>query len=259
MSNVLLSTQKGFVRELTLNRPERMNALNEELVGALHQELKELRFDDTTRVLVFKGAGGRAFCAGADLKERASMEEKRVQAFVSELRALFHVLFDFPKITIACLNGIALGGGLELALSCDLRYGASGIKLGLTETRLAIIPGAGGTQLLPRLIGTAKAKELIYKAAPITAEEAFRMGLLNHVSSLQELDAKIAEDAALITANGPIALNQAKKAINLGLEMSLEQGLEVEKLCYAQTIPTKDRLEGLQAFKEKRPPVYRGH
>ena len=254
----LLVSQDGFVREITLNRPDRMNALGRDLVRALREELEAARFDKRTRILVLRGSGGRAFCAGADLKERAEMNQDEVNVFVSELRSTFHLLFNHPKITIACMAGSALGGGLELALACDLRYAKSGIKLGLTETRLAIIPGAGGTQLLPRIIGPAKAKGLIFKAQPVSAEEAVTLGLVNDVFSAEELDDRVKAIADVIAANGPIALEQAKRAINQGLQASLDQGLQIEQLCYAGVIPTEDRLEGLRAFKEKRKPSYQG-
>lgn len=254
----VLERRNGFICELTLNRPNRMNALSRDMVTALREALTRLHEDEEIRVIIIRGEGTRAFCAGADLKERAEMNPIEVREFVSELRALFNMLYDHPKITIAAINGFALGGGLELALSCDLRYANAGVKLGLTETKLAIIPGAGGTQLLPRVVGIAKAKELIYKARPILAEEALALGILNHVCAGENLDHFVKEEAEIIAENGPLALVQAKKAINTGMEVGLKQGLEIEKLCYNIIIPTEDRLEGLAAFKEKRKPLYRG-
>lgn len=254
----LTISQQGFVRQIVLNRPDRMNALGRTLIAALRAELERCRFDRQTRVIVLSGAGGRAFCAGADLKERAEMSQDEVDAFVTELRTTFHLLFNHPKITIAALNGAALGGGLELALACDLRYAHDGVRLGLTETRLAIIPGAGGTQLLPRVIGPAKAKEMIFRAQPISAAEALTLGLVNDVFPGDELLDQCTAIAEQISQNGPIALAQAKRAVNQGLQCSLDQGLQIEQLCYAGVIPTEDRLEGLAAFKEKRKPQYQG-
>ncbi|CAM2007018.1 enoyl-CoA hydratase-related protein [Acanthopleuribacter pedis] len=254
----LAITQHGYVRHIKLNRPDRMNALGRTLIRELHNALEDCRFDRETRVILLSGAGQRAFCAGADLKERAEMAQDEVDAFVSELRTTFHLLFNHPKITVAALNGAALGGGLELALSCDLRYAHNDVRLGLTETRLAIIPGAGGTQLLPRVIGPAKAKEMIFRAQPINAAEAQTLGLVNDVFPAEELITRCLEIGTQISQNGPIALMQAKKAVNQGLQCSLDQGLHIEQLCYAGVIPTEDRLEGLAAFKEKRKPAYQG-
>ncbi len=243
---------------LTLNRPDRMNALGQQLIAEFAGHLAELNRDPEVRILIIK-ANGRAFCAGADLKERAQMSEPQVAQFVSKLRSTFATLYQHNKITVAMIQGAALGGGLELALACDLRYAANQAKLGLTETRLAIIPGAGGTQLLPRLIGVAKAKEMIYSARVVNGTEAAQTGLVHASVPLAELESFTMQRVNAIAANGPIALAQAKKAIDMGIQGTLEEGLKIEQSCYAEIIPTQDRLEGLQAFREKRPPKYEGH
>lgn len=171
-------------------------------------------------------------------------------------------LENLPMPTIAALDGVALGGGLEMALACDMRVAASTAKMGLVETRLAIIPGAGGTQRLPRLIGQSLAKELIFTARVLDGIEAHRLGIVNHVQE-QNSNGNAAYLKALALAKeilpqGPIALRAAKKAVSAGAQTDLDSALAIEELCYAQVIPTKDRLEGLKAFKEKRPPIYTG-
>jgi len=250
-------TTHDNVARLTLNRPEKMNALGNQLILLLEKALDEIERDTDIRAVLLTGRG-RAFCAGADLKERQAMEPQEVAVFVARLRRTFLRLYHLNKITLAMINGHALGGGLELALSCDLRLAADSARLGLTETRLAIIPGAGGTQLLPRIIGQARAKELIFTAEPISAQRAEQIGLVHGLESIDQLEERALAMLTQITANGPIALQMAKKAIQLGFQGSLEQGLEIERLCYAQTIPTEDRLEGLRAFREKRQPRYNG-
>jgi enoyl-CoA hydratase/carnithine racemase len=255
---VLLKEEgKGLVR-LTLNRPEVMNAFNFALLRALKAEIEVLRFRPEVRVVVITGAGDKAFCAGADLKERATLTPLQVKEFIYTIRDLFTQIEDLNKPVIAAVNGVALGGGTELALACDLRLAAATASLGLTETRLAIIPGAGGTQRLPRLVGRGRAKELIFTGRRVGAEEALAMGLVNQVHPLESLPAAWEALAAAIAETGPIAIEQAKYAINKGLETDLHTGLAIESNAYWVTIPTRDRLEGLAAFREKRKPVYTG-
>ncbi|HJW09614.1 MAG TPA: enoyl-CoA hydratase-related protein, partial [Holophagaceae bacterium] len=243
---------------LGLDRPAARNALGRELMAEFRETLSELRFDPAVRVVILHSLVPGIFCAGADLKERATMGQAEVAAFVHGLRAAFTELEDLPMPVLAALEGAALGGGLELALACDLRVAGMDAKLGLPETGLAIIPGAGGTQRLPRLIGKSKAKELIFTGRRIDAEEALRLGLADRAvpagQALEEAKALARE----ILPNGPVALRMAKLAVNRGVEVDRDSGLAIEQACYAQVIPTKDRLEGLAAFKEKRRPVYRG-
>ncbi|XP_023047105.1 methylglutaconyl-CoA hydratase, mitochondrial isoform X5 [Piliocolobus tephrosceles] len=199
---------------------------------------------------------------GADLKERAKMSSSEVGPFVSKIRAVINDIANLPVPTIAAIDGLALGGGLELALACDIRVAASSAKMGLVETKLAIIPGGGGTQRLPRAIGMSLAKELIFSARVLDGQEAKAVGLISHVlEQNQEGDAayrKALDLAREFLPQGPVAMRVAKLAINQGMEVDLVTGLAIEEACYAQTIPTKDRLEGLLAFKEKRPPRYKG-
>jgi len=207
---------------------------------------------------VITGAGNRAFCAGADLKERATMAPDAVTEFIYTIRTLFSAIDDLPTPTIAAVNGFAFGGGTELALACDLRVAADTAQMGLTETRLAIIPGAGGTQRLPRLVGLGKAKELIFTGRRVAAEEALAIGLVNRIAPPDTLMEAAMAMAEVICEAGPIAVRQAKYAISHGMETDLSTGLAIESAAYWATIPTEDRLEGLAAFREKRKPVYKG-
>ncbi|MFC4181898.1 enoyl-CoA hydratase [Saccharococcus thermophilus] len=243
---------------ITLNRPESANALSTELLYELSHLLYDLAFRRDVRVVIFTGAGEKVFCAGADLKERAGMNETEVRKTVTLIRETINQVEQLPQPVICALNGSAFGGGLELALACDIRVAADTAQLGLTETSLGIIPGAGGTQRLPRLIGKGKAKELIFTAKRITAKEAEQIGLVEYVVPREQLMEKAMEIAEQIVVNAPIAVMQAKIAINRGLDVDLATGLRIEQMAYDITIPTKDRLEGLQAFKEKRKPVYKG-
>lgn len=254
---ILIEKSEGVVI-LTLNRPDAANALSRKMLHQLNEQLKVLRYDPTVRTIVITGAGEKVFCAGADLKERASMIEVEVKQTVSLIGDTINEVESMPQPVIAALNGAAFGGGLELALACDIRIAAEHSKVGLTETSLAIIPGAGGTQRLPRLIGIGKAKELIYTARRIEAKEALQLGIVEDVVSSNELLEKAVALAKEISKNGPIAVKQAKLAINKGLEVDLQTGLQIEKMAYQMTIPTKDRIEGLHAFKDKRKPVYKG-
>ena len=243
---------------LTLNRPEVMNSLNFALLQALAAEIEAVRFRADVRVLVVTGAGEKAFCAGADLKERAGLSPEKVREYIYTIRNLFTAIEYLNKPVIAAVNGIALGGGTELALASDIRVVAATASMGLTETRLAIIPGAGGTQRLPRLVGKGKAKELIFTGRRVDAVEALDIGLANKICEPSELLAECRNMAAMICETGPIAIEQAKYAINYGLETDLHTGLSIESNAYWVCIPTEDRLEGLAAFREKRKPVYKG-
>ena len=259
MSEVLVTRPDEHVELWTLHRPAARNALDRAALRALQGCCARIEQDAaTTRVVLITGAGGRAFSAGADLKERKAMSPDEVPAAVALIRATFDRVARLPIPVIAAIDGFALGGGLELALACDLRAVGTGASLGLTETRLAIIPGAGGTQRLPRLIGIGRARELIYTGRRVDAAEALALGLA-------ELDGRGggALDAALqtaraIAAGGPVAVRAAKDAIDRGTQGDLGFGLQVEQECYARTVPTSDRLEALAAFAERRVPRFEG-
>lgn len=255
---LVLEEHRDQVVILTLNRPEVMNAFNFPMLRALREKVEALHFDRNVRVVIIRGAGEKAFCAGADLKERATMTEDQVREFIYTIRNLFTFIEFMSKPVIAAINGVALGGGTELALACDIRIASTNATMGLTETRLAIIPGAGGTQRLPRLIGRGKAKELIFTGRRVDAQEALEIGLVNKICPPEKLMDECMEMASMICETGPIAIQQAKYAINYGLEVDIHTGLAIESNAYWITIPTEDRLEGLRAFKEKRKPVYKG-
>lgn len=255
---LLLNKQDNGIMVITLNRPEAANALSGQMLEDLHEAIQACRYDRTVRCVIITGAGGKAFCAGADLKERAEMDPVQVRRTVSLIRGNINDLEILPQPVIAAVNGAAIGGGMELALACDIRIASQSAKFGLTETSLGIIPGAGGTQRLPRLIGKGRAKELIFTARRIDALEALEIGLAEYVVPPESLMDKALEIARKIVRNGPIAITQAKFAIDNGYDADLHTGLAIEQNAYEVTIPTKDRLEGLQAFKEKRPPKYKG-
>ena len=257
-SNTLLRADQGKVTTLTLHRPEVMNAINLAMLGALREEIEDIRSDPAVRVVTITGAGEKAFCAGADLEERAGFDEAQVKEYLARIGDLFRAIEFLDRPVIAAINGVALGGGTELALACDIRIASADATLGLTETHLAVIPGAGGTQRLPRLIGPGKAKELIFMGRRIPAQEALDIGLVNQVHEADDLLAECHKMAEIMTKAGPIAIAQAKYAIDRGLDTDLDSGLAIEAEAYGKTIPTADRLEGLAAFREKRTPVYKG-
>ena len=256
--NVLLVEEEAGIATLTLNRPDVMNSLNFPLLHALRDRVESFRFRKDLRVIIITGSGERAFCSGADLKERATLNPDQVREYIYTIRNLFTAIEELNKPVIAGVNGIALGGGTELALASDIRIASSKASMGLTETRLAIIPGAGGTQRLPRLVGKGKAKELIFTGQRVDAQEALNIGLVNKICEPKDLMEACHEMAAMICETGPVAIEQAKYAINYGLETDMHTGLAIESNAYWVCIPTEDRLEGLAAFKEKRKPVYKG-
>lgn len=257
MKNIQLDVQ-DFIATVTINRPDSLNAFNYETLCELGETAETLKTDRNVRLVIFKGAGDKAFSVGADLKERKTLSEQQVRRNVNKIGEVFHAIEKLPQPTVAAMNGHAFGGGMELALACDFRIAVKEAMMGLTEASLAIIPGAGGTQRLPRLIGEAKAMELILTARRMTAEEAHTYGILTNIAEQEDLMKKVMDLAEAILANGPIAVQQAKYAIKTGMNTDLQTGLEIERKAYELTIPTEDRLEALQAFSEKRKPVYRG-
>ncbi|MGM0453582.1 MAG: enoyl-CoA hydratase-related protein [Thermodesulfobacteriota bacterium] len=256
--NVLEVAIEEQVAVLTLNRPDAMNAINFDMLYALKAQIDSVRFNPEVRVVIITGAGQRAFCAGADLKERATLTDLQVKQFIHTIRNLFSDIAGLNKPVIAAVNGVALGGGTELALAADIRIASLDASMGLTETRLAIIPGAGGTQRLPRLVGRGKAKELIFTGRRVDAREALDIDMVNRICEPELLMDEARKMAAMICETGPIAIGQAKYAIDAGLETDITTGLSIESNAYWITIPTQDRLEGLAAFREKRKPEYKG-
>jgi methylglutaconyl-CoA hydratase len=253
---VRLESRDDGLRILTMARPP-VNALGRELVEALASSLSQLREDKDARCLVLRSAGSH-FCAGADLKERRGMSLAEVRAFVPRLAAVCHAAAALPFPTIAAVRGTAAGGGCELALACDLRILADDARIGLRETALAIIPGAGGTCRLPRIAGVAVAKRWIFTAKMFTADEAHRDGVADAVVPAERLDDEAAAMAATIAANGPVAIRLAKQAIEGGMDLSLDEALAFEWQCYEGVLSTSDREEALSAFAEKRPARFTG-
>ncbi|MCB9591524.1 MAG: enoyl-CoA hydratase/isomerase family protein [Sandaracinaceae bacterium] len=251
--------RRGATAIWTLDRPDRMNALSRAAVRELGRLAREAAQDPTLRAVVIAGSGDKAFCAGADLKERRSMDEEDVRDFLPLYRASFGAIDGLPVPTVAAIDGVAFGGGLELALACDFRVAAAHAKIGLTETSLGIIPGAGGTQRLTRIVGEARAKELIVFARRLTAAEALALGIVNRVAE----EGRRALDVALewiepLERAAPIAIAAALEAIDGAGDRSLEDGLSLEARCYARTLASEDRLEALAAFAEKRAPDFKG-
>lgn len=264
MAEILLQERVGEgILVLTLNRPEAMNCFNVDLLSALADAIREANFDMGLRCIVITGAPGEdpkkvAFSTGADLKERKSMTPDQVRRYIFTIRNTFTAVEQVRVPVIAAINGFAFGGGVELALACDIRIACSAAIIGFTETSLAIIPGAGGTQRLPRIVGVAKAKEMIFTAQRIDAKTALDIGLVNRVVEPDRLMPTALEIAREIAKNGPVGVAQAKFAINNGMEASIGVALPLESKAYEVTIPTKDRVEALAAFAEKRRPVFTG-
>ena len=251
--------RRGPVGILTVDRPERRNALSRLTLTELGRLGRELVLDPSIRAIVITASGDKVFCAGADLKERQAFTNEDVRVQVGLYRTELGILDKSPKPVIAALNGSAFGGGLELALICDLRVCVPSAMLALPETTLGIIPGAGGTQRLPRVIGEARAKEMILLGRPINAETALAWGLVNRISSA---NVDVVEDAITfikpIAEGAPIAQAAALAAVDIALSTDLDQGLQLERVHYDETLRSSDRLEALAAFAEKRPPRFSG-
>ena len=244
---------------LTLDRPP-VNALGRSLVEDLDaacEHLEAAPSESMARVVIL-AAAGKCFSAGADLKERQGMSAEDVKAWVPYLSATFTRIARLPMPTIAVVHAVAAGGGLELALACDLRIAETPATLGLRETSLAIIPGAGGTQRLPRLIGPARAKRWIFSARMHSAAEAHTDGVVDQVVPAGEGIQAARDLARGIAANGPVAVRLAKRAVDEGMGLPMTEALDVERRCYEGVLPTNDRLEALKAFLEKRRPIYEG-
>jgi enoyl-CoA hydratase len=244
---------------ITFNRPEVRNALNYLAIDEALQATLAAEADETVRVLILTGAGDKAFISGADigeLRDRNTMTELGERS--SRRRVLTNLLETMSKPTIAAVNGFAIGGGLEVAMACTLRTAADTAKFGLTEINLGIMPGNGGTQRLPRLVGKSRAMEMILTGEPITADEAYRIGLVNQVVPPAELMAETRKLAKKLALKSPLALKLAKDAINTGLELSLAEGIKYEQRNFAILCGSEDKKEGVTAFLEKRKPDFKG-
>ncbi|HLK38526.1 MAG TPA: enoyl-CoA hydratase-related protein [Polyangiaceae bacterium] len=251
--------QRGSVAVWTIDRPDRLNALSGAALTALGRLAREARDNPSVRAIVITGAGDKAFCAGADLKERRAMSDDEVRARLDLYRLELEPIDKSPKPVVAAINGVAAGGGLELALCCDLRVAAPHAQLSLPETSIGIIPGAGGTQRLPRIVGEARAKEIILLARRIGAEEALAWGLVNRVAPADKNVLEETLDWVRPIADGaPVAQAAALEAVDRAFEVSLDVGIALEKGSYERTLRTEDRREALAAFAEKRRPRFQG-
>jgi enoyl-CoA hydratase/carnithine racemase len=250
-----VSVEEG-VATLTLNRPERYNALGGRIVGELGVALDEIEGSDEARVLILTGAGEKAFCSGVDLKERREMDADAKWAHNRALNAFAERLARLQAPTMAALNGLAFGGGLEITLACDFRIAVEGTRFALPEVGLGIVPGAGSTQRLPRLVGPTRAKELIFTGRTIGAEAALEMGLVSKVVPSGSLMEEARTLAGEIVANSPLALAYAKAAVDLASETSIEQGLRYETAAIRATLASEDYEIGLAAFAKKQAPRF---
>ena len=244
------------LKVITIDRKDKSNAISRSLLNKLHDEI--IGSMKGIRCLLITGAGEKVFCAGADLEERKDMSKNDIITFLDKFRSTLAFLESISVPTIASLNGSAFGGGLELALACDIRLAHDESFLGLTETKLGIIPGAGGTQRLSRLIGLSKAKDLIFRGAKINSMEALELGIVNKVFKKESYFDEVKNYTDQILTSAPLSVQFSKKALVNGYSVDLEEGLDIERQEYLKTLDTKDRLEALEAFREKRSPFFRG-
>lgn len=247
----IMYEQDGFVGVITINRPNALNALNSEVLKELDATLDGINLE-TTRALIITGAGAKSFVAGADIGEMSTLTKAEGEAFGKRGNDVFRKIETLPIPVIAAVNGFALGGGCEIAMSCDIRLCSDTAVFGQPEVGLGITPGFGGTQRLARLIPIGKAKEIIYGAINIKADEAYRLGLVNAVYPLEELLPAAKKLAAKIAKNAPIAVRACKKAINDGLDVDMDKAIEIEEKLFGACFETQDQIEGMKAFLEKR-------
>ncbi len=256
MTGVLRVERAGAIARLTLDRPDRLNAIGTPTVHALHAALDDIAADDSVRSIVIAGAG-RAFSAGADIGELEACGSARdFRAFIDRLDECFGRLSRFPKPSVAAVHGIAFGGGLELALACDLRVATPDARLGVPEIKLGLLPGAGATQRLPRLLPAAIAKQLILTGEPLPAERAYQLGLVNDVAD--DVLARASELAAALAAGAPQALAAGKQLVDDGAAMNLDAAVRLERETVAGLFGTDDREIGLRAFRSRTPPTFTG-
>ncbi len=254
----LLLERDGAIAVITVNRPNVLNALNSQTIDELRRAILELKLDDTVRVVIVTGAGGKAFVAGADINELAVQTPTGGREHALAGQHAFDVVENMGKPVIAAINGYALGGGCELAMACTLRLAADTAKLGQPEIALGLIPGYGGTQRLSRLVGRGKAMELMLTGAPVTADEALRIGLVNRVVPAGELMAEAKKLATQLAASAPIAMRYIINAVNKGAEMPFAEACQYEATLFGLVASTDDMREGTAAFLQKRKPEFKG-
>ena len=251
MTNILLE-KKGYIAVATINRPKALNALNSEVLSDLDELVATVKADDEIRALVITGSGEKAFVAGADIGEMSTLTKEGGTAFGKHGNDVFRAIETLPIPTIAAVNGFALGGGCELSMACDIRICADTAVFGQPETGLGITPGFGGTQRLARLVSPGMAKQLIYTAKNIKADEAYRIGLVNAVYPLDELLPAAEKLAETIAKNAPIAVRACKQAINDGLQVDMDKAIVIEEKLFGSCFQSADQIEGMSAFLEKR-------
>src|SRR6476469_1719658 len=257
LSNVKLE-KKNAIAYVTIDRPKVLNALNMATMQELWQVFSDLKDDKQVRVVILTGSGEKAFVAGADINELAKNSPVEAKAYTHKGQATLDLIENLGKPVIACMNGFALGGGCEIAMACTLRLASDNAKLGQPEVKLGIIPGYGGTQRLPRLVGKGLAMQLVLAGEMITAQEAHRIGLVNEVTAPADLMPRAEAIAQKIIANAPLAVQYAMEAVNKGLEMTLAEGLYLEATLFGVCCATEDKKEGTTAFLEKRAAQFKG-
>jgi len=254
----LIFEKRNAIAYVTVNRPKAMNALNAATMEELRAVFTEIKDDAAVRAVILTGAGDKAFIAGADIGELAKLDGESGKEFARRGQSMFDLVETLGKPVIACINGFALGGGCELALACTIRLGSDNAKLGQPEVKLGVIPGFGGSQRLPRLVGKGVANQLLLTGDMITAQEAHRIGLVNEVTTSANLISRAEEIAAKIIANAPLAVQYTLQAVNKGLEMPLSEGLQLEAKLFGASCATDDKKEGTAAFLEKRKAEFEG-
>src|SRR5271168_1220595 len=255
--NILLE-KKNAIAYVTVNRPKVLNALNTATIEELGIAFQEIKNDVSIRVVILTGAGEKAFVAGADIGELAKQDAVSGKEYAHRGQAVLDLIENLGKPVIACINGFALGGGCELALACTMRLASDNAKFGQPEVKLGLIPGYGGTQRLPRLVGKGLAMQMVLAGETITASEAHRIGLVNEVVAATELIPRAEAIAGKIIANGPLAVQYAMEAVNKGMEMTLAEGLFLESALFGVCCATEDKKEGTAAFLEKRVAAFKG-
>jgi len=256
-SNILVE-KKNSIAYVTVNRPDKLNALNMATMEELRSAFHEIKSDSVVRVVILTGAGEKAFIAGADIGELSKHDAVSAKEYTHRGQSVLNLIESLGKPVIACINGFALGGGCEIAMACTMRLASETAKLGQPEVKLGIIPGYGGSQRLPRLVGKGIAMQLLLTGDMITAQEAHRIGLVNEVTAPAELIPRAEAIAKKIIANGPLAVQYTMEAVNKGMEITQSEGLYLEAVLFGMACATEDQKEGTKAFLEKRPAQFKG-
>lgn len=257
-SHLLFEPGERGIAQITVNRPEKLNALSSAVIAELGDAFERVATDGAIRALILTGAGEKAFVAGADINELAALSAFEMSTHAAKGQRVFRILETCRKPSVAAINGFALGGGLELAMACTVRFASDNAKLGQPEVKLGLVPGYGGTQRLPRLVGRGRALELLLSGDPIPAAEAHRIGLVNAVVPQPELLKYSAAWLEKVLTNGPLAIGLAMDAVDMGLDGALDAGIRYEALAFGMAAGTEDRREGTRAFLEKRKPAFAG-